>query len=49
MDDEPVTFRQTRRGHEFEAQGMGGRLSGPGPRARIVAIWSGGTCDGRLS
>ena len=44
MDDTPVIFRQTRRGYEFEAQGMEGRLSGPGPRARIVAIWSGDIC-----
>lgn len=41
--DTPV-FRRTARGTEFEAQGMRGLLSGPGPRARITALWSGQTC-----
>ncbi len=47
MDDSPVPFRRTRRGVEFEAQGMQGLLSGPGPRARIVSLRSGETCAGR--
>ncbi len=47
MDDSPVVFRRTRRGTEFEAQGMQGLLSGPGPRAQVVAIRSGETCAGR--
>ena len=47
MDDSPVVFRRTRRGTEFEAQGMQGLLSGPGPRARIVALRAGEACAGR--
>ena len=44
--DTPV-FRRTRRGTEFDVHGMHGLLSGPGPRARITALWSGQTCRGR--
>lgn len=47
MDDSPPVFRRTARGTEFDAQDMQGLLSGPGPRARIVAMWSGETCRGR--
>ena len=47
MDDSPVILRRTRRGTEFEAQGMQGLLSGPGPRARIVALRAGEACAGR--
>ena len=41
--DQPV-FRRTRRGVEFEADGMQGLLNGPGPRARVTALWSGDIC-----
>jgi hypothetical protein len=41
--DEPV-FRRTARGIQFHAGGMDGLLSGPGPRARVTALWSGETC-----
>jgi hypothetical protein len=41
--DRPV-FRRTRRGVEFEADGMQGLLNGPGPRARVTVLWSGDTC-----
>lgn len=46
-DGEDPTFRRTARGTEFETEGMQGLLSGPGPRARIIAIRSGETCQGR--
>ena len=47
MDGEDPVFRRTARGTEFETEGMQGLLSGPGPRARITAIRSGETCQGR--
>lgn len=41
------TVRRTPRGLEFEADGMHGLLSGPGPRARVTMLWSGEICRGR--
>lgn len=41
--DEPVV-RPTARGLQFHADGMDGLLGGPGPRARVTALWSGETC-----
>ena len=47
IDGDTPVFRRTARGTEFEAQGMQGLLSGPGPRGRVTALWSGETCRGR--
>jgi len=44
MDATDPVIRRTPRGTEFEAEGMNGLLSGPGPRARVTALWSGRTC-----
>jgi hypothetical protein len=41
---DPV-FRRTRRGTEFDADGMHGLLDGPGPRARIASLWAGEICE----
>lgn len=41
---DPV-FRRTRRGTEFDADGMHGLLGGTGPRARIASLWAGETCE----
>jgi hypothetical protein len=43
-DDDPLVVRRTARGVEFDGDGMHGLLSGPGPRARVTALWSGATC-----
>ena len=39
--------RRTPRGFEFEADGIHGLLSGPGPQARVTMLWSGEICRGR--
>ena len=44
LDRDAPVFRRTRRGVEFEVDGMHGLLNGPGPRARVIAMWAGDTC-----
>ena len=39
-----VTVEETTLGQEFQAGGLGGLLSGPGPDARITNLWAGITC-----
>ena len=39
-----VAVEQTSLGTEFTAGGIGGVLDGPGPDARITAMWAGVTC-----
>lgn len=47
MDGMDTVFRRTARGVEFEVSELHGLLNGPGPRARITALWSGQTCQAR--